>query len=153
MIAGIVVLALAVARRRERWILVSAIGLSFAVVVALSASLEATTGTDVQGRHVLPFAVVVPLLAGELVYRNRARLALVDLGALFAWLAAAVAVLQAVAWYANGYRQSVGIDGPRFFLTHAEWTPPLGWLPWALLAFTGAALLAAPALLWQVRRR
>jgi hypothetical protein len=149
MVAGLVVVAFISARGRERWVLGAAVVLSLAVVVVLSATLVGTTGADVQGRHVLPFAVVVPLIAGEIVYRNRARLALVDLGALFALFAVAAAGLHVIGWYANAYRESVGIKGPRFFLLHAQWSPPLGWVPWLLLTLAGAGILALAA----VRRR
>ena len=153
LVAGIVILAFVAATRRERVVLVGAVALSAAVVVWLSATLVAATGADVQGRHVLPFAVVVPMLAGELLFRNRARLALLDLGALFGLVALGVAGLQLVGWLTNSFRQSVGIEGPRFFLTHAAWSPPLGWLSWLFVALVGAALLAAPALLRPLRPR
>ncbi|MBD0330082.1 MAG: DUF2142 domain-containing protein [Thermoleophilia bacterium] len=155
MVAGLVVVALITARRRERWVLAGAVVAVLGVTAVASATLVAATNQDVQGRHVLPLAVVVPLLAGELVYRNRARLALVDLGALFSWFAALAAVMHAVGWYANAYRQSVGTSGPRYFLPHAEWSPPLGWATWLVLAFAGAALLAASAAgppRWRLRR-
>jgi hypothetical protein len=142
MVAAVIGLALVAGRRRDRWVLAAAIALSLAVVVGLSATLEKTTATDVQGRHVLPFAVVVPLLAGEIVYRNRARLALVDVSVLFAWFAVGVAAIQAVAWYASGYRQAVGTNGPHYFIPHAQWSPPLGWWPWLAVTLVGAALIA-----------
>jgi hypothetical protein len=144
-LALIVGLAFVVGSRRERTVLVLALLASLATVVVISAILQSMTAQDVQGRHVLPFAVVVPLLAGEMIFRNRSKLALVDTGMLFALCAVGVGALQLVAWHANGQRQGVGSEGPLLFLSDPSWSPPLGWYPWLIAVLAGAALLALAA--------
>ena len=84
--------------------------------------------------------LLIPLVAGELVYRRipplahrqSARLALG--GAL-----AVTAGFQAYAWWYNGRT----VTTPSGFYAHATWTPPLGWLPWAVIAALGTASLFA----------
>ncbi len=51
------------------------------------------------------------------------------------------------AWYWNARRQGVGVLGKYRFFDRAEWYPPGGWQPWAVLIVLGASLLALPALL------
>ena len=151
MVAGVVVLAFLVGGRRERCAIVITGTLSIAVVVFLSASLVAATGMDVQGRHVLPFAVVVPLLAGELVYRNRAKLRLADVGGLLPLFALAVGTIHVLGWYANARRQSVGLDGPLSILARPEWSPPLGWAPWLAVAGLGGVLMVLSGIAARTR--
>ena len=142
MVAALLGVAFLVACRRERWTLVAATLLSLAVAVFLSAVLQTAGSGDVQGRHVLPFAVVVPLLAGETVLRNRHKLALVDGASLVTLFCVLTAFVQLVGWHASAQRQSVGSRGPLWFLPHAQWTPPGGWPVWAATAVIGSLLLA-----------
>ena len=53
------------------------------------------------------------------------------------------AVGQAVAWLANARREAVGIDGSWWPFGAAQWSPPLGWTPWVVLAGLGIALALA----------
>jgi hypothetical protein len=41
---------------------------------------------------------------------------------------------------------AVGTDGPVLFPGDAQWSPPLGWAPWIVLAVVGAGCLAAAAI-------
>jgi Predicted membrane protein (DUF2142) len=88
------------------------------------------TGFALQGRHILPIVVALPLLAGTTA-RGRVRLT-----------AAGVALVQFAAFAYDARRAATGVDGPPFFLGHAEWTPPGGWAIWLLTAAAGAGLTA-----------
>ena len=46
-------------------------------------------------------------------------------------------------WLANARREAVGIDGPWWPFGAAQWSPPLGWTPWVVLAAVGIALALA----------
>ena len=91
-----------------------------------------------QGRHMLPFFLLCPLLAGVVV----GELFTGDLSGagrrLFTIVAATASVFQAISLYWNARRYAVGVDGPLWFLGSAEWRPPLGWLPWLILGAIGS---------------
>jgi predicted membrane protein DUF2142 len=105
------------------------------------------TGFGLQGRHVLPILVIVPLLAGELLRSNHERFAAARVRHLIALPFVGIALVQFTALYWNGRRSAVGVDGPLFFLGSAEWSPPLGWGVWLAVAAGGSACLAAAGLL------
>jgi hypothetical protein len=126
-------------------------GLAACAAVALGLTIlisvfQLRTGYGAQGRHVLPVLVLVALWCGE-VLRRRAD----GLG----WLPVAAGVLwatgQSVAWLASARRGAVGTDGSWWFFGDAEWSPPWGWEPWAVMAVVGAACGLAAAL--AARRR
>jgi len=104
------------------------------------------TGFGLQGRHVLPILVIVPLLAGELLRRNQHRFAAGG-ARLVALSFVGIALAHFTALYWNGRRSAVGLDGPFVFLGDAEWSPPIGWGLWLALAAAGAACVAAAGLL------
>jgi hypothetical protein len=101
------------------------------------------TGGGLQGRHVLALLVVLPVLAGEALYRNRERIRADWLQLLSVAIPLAVAVMQVSAWFLNAKRYAVGASGPTWFLDRAGWAPPAGWWLWLALAATGGACLAA----------
>jgi len=131
--------ALRAAPPPRRLALAAAVAAGAALPVALYVLVVRHTGFGLQGRHVLPVLVALPLLAGELLARRPppAR------AALAAGVVAGLAHLGA--WWANARRAATGTDGPIWFPGVAEWSPPAGWLPWALLALSGAALVAHSA--------
>lgn len=118
-----------------------------AAIVLLTLGLSAVyrqTGFELQARYVLPFAVILPLWAGELLNRHGPRLGRRAAGALVVGIAAGSATVHAVAWYANSRRVSVGTDGDWLFVSEAGWVPPLGWWTWiaVVLAAAGAYIVA-----------
>jgi hypothetical protein len=149
MLALLLGASFAVSDRRERVSLVLLAAGVLALIVAASAVYR-QTGYELQARHILPVAVVLPLYAGELLDRNRGALAPRTAGRLLAGLATFAAVIQAVAFYVYCRRFAVGTDGPWLFLSDAEWSPPLGWLPWLFLAAVAALCYAAAG--WQASR-
>jgi len=137
--------ALLVATRWQRLHLVLSIGAALALPVLLVATTMRHTGFGLQGRYVLSFSLVVPLLAGEILVRRQDRLRALDAEQLFFPFALGAGFVQLVAWWTNARRFAVGLKGPRWFLPSAEWTPPLGWWPWLLLALAGVCILIATA--------
>jgi hypothetical protein len=149
--AAMVVVALVVGRTRQRVSLVTALALALGIAVILSATLRAgELGGNVQARHLMPFLVVIPLVAGEPIARaamqwRRSRVAL-------AIVLCCTTTIQFVAWYVNARRQSVGVDGSLFFLADPEWTPPLGWPFWLVVTVSALALLLGSAVVGSARR-
>ncbi|MFL5348124.1 MAG: DUF2142 domain-containing protein [Hyalangium sp.] len=111
-----------------------------AVPLGLYAMLVRNSEFWLQGRYVLPLTCALPLLFGvgasqpEREEPARAQ-------GFYVALAAGAGVIQAVGWYSNARRSAVGIRGPWFFLTSAEWQPPLGWWPWCALVLVCAVAL------------
>jgi hypothetical protein len=141
----LIALALIAGSRRQRLVLSGLVAGSVGVTVALAAA-NRPTGFSIQGRYVLPFLTVVPLMAGEVVRANRKRLPEVLGPVVVTSVAVVAAAVHAVAWYYNGRRYAVGTAGPRWFIGREEWRPPLGWVPWLVVTMAAAALLVAAAL-------
>jgi hypothetical protein len=141
MLAILLIAALALAPWWRRTLLaVTAVGVVLLLTVMYIVIIE-QTGFGVLARHVLAAAVVLPLLAGDAVQRSRRARTL----ARWSLLAVAVpaAVIHLVAWWTVARWGAVGSDGPVWFFDDAGWTPPLGWLVWAVVAVLGAAALVA----------
>lgn len=133
-----------VGRRRERWALSLGLGGAILLPVAFYALLYQHSGFGLQGRYLLPLAVMIPLAAGEIVRRNPEGVAHTTLAGAARWVALVAASVHVFAWYWNARRYAVGADGPLLFLGRSEWTPAIGWpAAFALLAAGAVGLAAA----------
>jgi hypothetical protein len=139
--------ALLIGNARERLALLAAAAALVFVTIVEAAILMKPAGFELQGRYVLPAAVILPLLSGELLYRHRDRIPWPARDVAWVILVVVLSGIQLVAWGLNARRNAVGVLGPRNFLVHPQWVPPGSWWPWLLLAVLGAAslLLAAVA--------
>lgn len=149
MVLTLVVLSLLVAPRRARRLLVTTIAAVIIIAVLMGLFVTFPTGFDLQGRYLLPLAVSVPLLAGEVLRRNRAALGATMPRHLPLMAASVAAVVQVAGWYANARRQAVGVRGPVVFFGQGEWSPPGGWSSWAAVVVLAAALLVTAATVAQ----
>jgi hypothetical protein len=138
--------AAAVSGKRERLVLAAILGAGLLGPVIFYALLIRPTGFGLQGRHVLPILVAVPLLACETLNRHRTRARARWLRALTVAIPVAVALMQALAWYVNAKRYAVGGSGPSWFLGRAAWAPPAGWWTWLAAATLAGICLAALSL-------
>ena len=138
---GLVVVALMVGGRRERVAVVVATLFVPVVAVLFDAVFVSGTGFAAQGRHLLPLGVLVPLLAGEVIGRNKNRIHRGLIRPLILGVPVFVGVVQAEAWFGNARRQAVGLAGPLWFFSHAQWEPPLHWWIWGCVALAAAASL------------
>ena len=141
-VGALAAVAVRVGDRRQRRVVVIAGVLGVLLIPAVWMVFGRAAGIGIIGREYLPVLVGFPMLCGEVLYRQRARLARRDTASL-ASLATIAAVIQFVAWYLNGRRSAVGTGGPLLFVPHAGWTPPLGWVPWLAVGACGALLLAS----------
>jgi hypothetical protein len=122
----------------DRWSLtawlVATVLVAYVVYVTVFYPIQA----GLQGRHVLPFFLLCPLLSGVVV----AELLTGELGGagrrLFTIVAATASIFQAVSLYWNARRYAVGVDGPLWFLGSSEWRPAFGWIPWLILGVIGS---------------
>ena len=133
-------------RHRERRTLDVLVIASFVAIVAISAVVELPTGFAVQGRHVLPALMSLPLVSGEILYRNRDRIGRGSVAAIGAAVSVLAGMVQFVGWYSNAHRYAVGLDGPWIFFNASAWSPDGGWLTWTAVAACGTALLVIAAL-------
>jgi Predicted membrane protein (DUF2142) len=153
-LAGI---AVAVGKRRER---IGIAGLLVAVVVVLvgyASAFDSLLGGGLayaQARHVLPFALLLPLFVGEVISRGAGRIGVRAPDRLFLWCAVIAAVVGVAAFYYDARRYAVGTLGRfLFFLPgHAAWSPPSGWVVLLAMAGLGGALLVVAALV-DIRKR
>jgi hypothetical protein len=141
-VGALAVVAVRVGGRRERRSVIAAGALAVLVPVGFWIVFARAVGIGLNGRQYMPLLVAFPMLAGEIVYRNRARISTTLAGTLAA-LATTAGVLQFIAWYLNGRRAAVGTAGSLLFPADADWDPPLGWLAWVAVAGCGALMLAA----------
>jgi Predicted membrane protein (DUF2142) len=141
----LVATALAVSPRRERLVLTVTLGVGLVGPIIFYALLLRPTGFGLQGRHVLPVLIAVPLLAGETLNRYRKHAGARWLRLLYVGVPVAIALMQAAAWYVNAKRYAVGSTGPEWFLGGAGWSPPAGWWTWLAVVVTASACLAALA--------
>jgi hypothetical protein len=139
MLALLVGAALWVGRGSERaWLL--ALPAAIVVVTLGTSAVYRQTGFALQARYVLPFALLLPLAAGELLQRHVERLRPAHARGLLLGAAGGAAAVHVVAWYANGRRVSVGRDGDWLFASQADWVPPLGWWTWIAVVAVAAAV-------------
>ncbi len=138
--------AVLVCGRRERLLLTIVLVAGLVGPVIFYALLIRPTGFGLQGRHVLPILVAVPLLAGEVLNRHRDRARADWLTLLTVTIPVAVGFMQVAAWYVNARRYAVGGSGPEWFLGRAAWTPPVGWWTWLTAVVLAGVCLGAVAL-------
>ena len=146
LVAALVTIALLVGTRRERAVLCTVFAVALALPVALVGAVMRHTGYGLQGRYVLAFSVVVPLLAGEIVFGGRAKLRALNARSLVVPFGAVAAAVQLDGVYANARRFAVGVAGPQWFVGRpVTWAPPGGWWLWLLVMVCGAGLLVLAA--------
>jgi Predicted membrane protein (DUF2142) len=138
--------AWALATPRERLVLALLLLGSLLGPPIFYALLLRPTGFGLQGRHVLPALVAVPLLAGETLYRHRDRARSQRLKLLAGIVPVTVAVLQGVAWCVNAAHYAAGSSTPPGAQGATDWTPPGGWWPWSSAALLACLCLGALAL-------
>lgn len=138
--AGLVLgAAFSLGRRAERITLAVALAICFFVPLYLYAAVTNYQGIQTQGRHLLPLLVVVPLLSGEILRRHAERLA--GFAVAPAAIGGLAITIQVVAWWVNSRRYAVGADGPLWFVSNPDWSPPAGWTLWVIVV--GGVALAA----------
>jgi len=138
-LVGLVAAGWAAANHRERRVLGATAVAAITLPVVLDVLVIRRTGFAPQGRHVLPVLAALPLLAGDLAKRHGRS----GRPAVTAAAYGALAVVHLCAFFLNGRRSAVGIDGPLAFVPDAAWSPPLGWVPVLALAGVGALAIAA----------
>jgi hypothetical protein len=139
--AGLILTALVCGDRRQRRTIAMLSALVVLAAVAVSAIVLGPIGFALQGRYVMPIAVVLPLYAGEVIYRNRLRVWPNYSSLLLAGTGLIIGSTQFLGWFSNAHRQAVGVAGPWNFLLNSQWLPPLGWLPWVVLVLSGSVAL------------
>ena len=142
--AGLAVAAVALraGRLRERATLAATLAGALVLPMVMWIYAIRQTGYGMQGRYVLPLLVIVPLLAGELIRAHAHELAERTRRALVIAVPLVAGAVHLLAFHWNARRSAVGLDGS-FFFADPAWSPPLGWIPWFVLAALGAAALAA----------
>ena len=135
--------ALLLARAADLWTLLALLAAGLVTAYVVYSIVFSPLGAALQGRHMLPLFVALPLMSGIVVVERLRSSSLRDaLPRLYAVTGAVVGVLQLAAVYVNAHRYAVGTSGPLWFLGHEQWRPPLGWPVWLVIAAAGATWLA-----------
>jgi hypothetical protein len=147
LVVALTAVAVVVGRRSDRRV-VGGVALGVVGTALLVTTTAYVQQGGAQGRWLLPAAVALPLVGGEVVARRWRS------GGSPTWpvprasivaAAGAVAALQGVSLWANARRHAVGNDGPLMFAGVSRWAPPGGWWPVAALAAGGLVALVAGA--------
>lgn len=142
MAVALVVMAARFANQRERWTLLLASSTMVVVPVYIYAAVTSHQGISTQGRHLLPLAIIMPLLSAEILRRHANEYNRGWWVALLPVHSAMAVSIQLWAWLVNSHRYAVGAHGPWWFHTHADWSPPGGWTSWSILV-TGVTVLVS----------
>lgn len=147
MVVALVAVACLLGTRFDRRVL-AALGLGVLGVALGVSTLAYHQQGGAQGRWILPVALALPVVAGEVVARRWPTTDALPLGRpRVAVVAAAVvaACLHGLSLWANARRYAVGSDGPLMFAGGSRWVPPGGWWPVAALAAAGLVTLVVGA--------
>jgi hypothetical protein len=126
---------------RERVVLALTVLVALVFPVLAYAWVQRHSGFGMQGRHVLPILMLIPLAGGEVVNRHRVRFAAKRPAQVaLAGAIAGAAFIQGYGWWLSA-RSASGAPTTIRFWSHAIWSPPAGWTPWLLAAGLGTALL------------
>lgn len=140
----VVVLGLALASRRQGFVLTGLIVLTILVPIVAELAEARSKGFFWQGRYTLPLAVGVPILAAAIAARSSARFALPSRLPIIGVSLLALAQLTGFAQALRRY--SVGYDGAIMFWNHPAWSPPVS----ALLLTIGFAVAVVAFAIWLV---
>jgi hypothetical protein len=142
-VGTLVVLALAVGTRRERWALAAVVLLSLVVPVASELSSYRESSFAWQGRYILAFSAGLVVVSGHVIAGRLPA----DLGSrVCRGLVWAIALAQVTAFVGNLNRYVHGVNG-FWFIDPAQWRPPV---PVAVLV--GAHLLVVVVAALALRR-
>lgn len=136
-------MAIVLGSRADRWSLVAwLIGLVL-VAYVVYATVFYPIGYNLQGRHMLPFFMLGPILAGVVLSEVLERFEPDALARMFNLVAVVIPVIQLTSLYVNARRYAVGTNGPYLFFGSAQWSPKGGWGIWLVLGLLGALSLGA----------
>ncbi len=146
LVLGVLGAAAAVGTWRQRMVVAAVVVAGVAVTLVVSSALLRQNGFQVQGRHVLAFAVLAPLVAGEIVFARRDRLRWRRPAVVVTVVAAVVAALHLVALRTNIRHYATTPD-------HVGSLLPGPWWAWGVAAGVIAAAVAAVAEVRSQARR
>jgi hypothetical protein len=139
-------LGVMLARRRDAIVLLASLATTVVLAYYVYVSVFFTVGASIQGRHFLGFAAFFTILAATVIVERLSPTAPWAVRRLYLAVGVFVPAVQLFAVYWNARRYAVGAEGPVWFLPDAQWTPPLGFAPWFVLAAIGAVLLGVGTL-------
>lgn len=144
MVGVTVIVGFVLGNRRQRFALAAVVGGCVVGTVAIGVFVvqQRVYGFPMYGRYFLPLWVTVPLVAGEIVRANRARLPEVLQSTLVPAACMTAAGVHLTAWWWNSRRHAVSEIGPILFPGHSQWTPDGGWPPWMAVTLLAVASLA-----------
>jgi Predicted membrane protein (DUF2142) len=139
---ALVTISCLIGKRVDR-LLLAALGAAVVTVALVGSWVAYGLQTGAQGRWILPVAVSIPTVAGEVVSRRWRSTGLNTPSGSVVTAAVLVAAGHLTCIWANSRRYAVGTHGPLFFAGVSRWHPPGGWLEVVIPAVLGGALIVA----------
>jgi hypothetical protein len=127
----------------DRWSLVGWLVALVLIAYVTYATVFYPIQAGLQGRHLLPFFMFCPLLAGAVLAERLGELDPSALRRLFRLTALVLPVIQFASIYVNARRYAVADTGPWWFFHAAQWRPAGGWVAWLSIAAVGAVALSS----------
>jgi hypothetical protein len=140
--------AILVGSAADRWSLAGWLVALVLVAYVTYATVFYPIQAGLQGRHLLPFFMFCPLLAGAVLVEKLGSLDPSALRRLFRLTALVLPVIQFASIYANARRYAVADKGPWWFLDAAQWRPAWGWVAWLSIAAAGALVLSSVVMIF-----
>jgi hypothetical protein len=149
MVGVLVAVGAAVGRVRRLLGVAATLAVTVAMPIVIQAPRAHQYGLTWQGRHGLPIAVGVPLLAVLLISRDSVRVAPdgpripKDRGWLTIGVTAVVGAVNVASLWVNLHRYTLGLHSQEWNLAEGTWQPRLGAWTWVVVAALWAAALLA----------
>ncbi len=140
-LVSVITLAMLVATQRQRWVLGLCVAAWLVSAPAMTALLSGTLGGVSQARWALPFTLVVPLLAGDVLAHSAPPLTEPGRQRPLVALAVLTSAIQVIAFWSNAQRYAVGKNGPTWYFPHTAWAPPVGWVGPSIAVLLGACAI------------
>ena len=131
-VVGLIGLAMRIGTKIQRRIIMALIAGGTLAFVADFIFLAYPFRGIPQARWVLPILIMIPLYAGEVI--RQCPHGVQQFRRPLSTMVYVLMSLHIVSLVAAARRYATGLDGPWLFAKGAEWTPPLGWGPWLVVA-------------------
>lgn len=122
----------------DRWSLVAWLVAIVVLAYVTYATVFFPIHAGLQARHLLPFFMLAPLLAGTVFVESLEPLAPHVVRRVFYLTAVVMPTIQFMSLYFNARRYAVGIGHSFDFLGSSKWSPKFGWAPWLTLGLIAA---------------
>jgi hypothetical protein len=149
--AIIIVSALILGSNRERICIAATAAAALLIPAIVDATSLLPFRIGIEERQFIPVTAMLLVLCGWIVQEHRGDISrrLPETRRIFGVVGVASSIyltsLWFLGWLVSSHKSANGRNGSWSFLLHPQWSPPLGWEPWLVLAIIGVVLACAGA--------